>query len=209
MQWDVVDENGSKVDTLELSEAIFGLPLKGPVLHSVVKAYRSNRRQGTHATKSRSLVSGSGKKPMKQKGSGRARQGTIRAPHMYHGAVAHGPQPRNYRQQINKKTKQLSVKVALSDKVRHKKLTIINTLSFPTYSTKKAAQLISQLSLPAKVLIVDQRDDDFLYRSVRNIYGAEVQSSSYVNAEHILAHEHLVLSLPAFKVLEQRLGGKS
>lgn len=205
MLWDVLDIKGTKVDEVELADSVFAAPLKTHVLHSVVKAYRSNRRQGTHATKSRSLISGSGRKPLKQKGSGRARQGTTRAPHMYHGAVAHGPQPRNYRQQVNKKTKQLSVKIALSDKVRHRRLVIVKELPFDSYSTKNAAAIIAQLTQRPPVLIVDDRGDDYLYRSVRNIHGAQVQSCGAVNAEHILAHKHLILSLPATIALQKRL----
>lgn len=210
MIWDVVDASGAKVDQVDLLDSVFGVPLNKHVLHSVVKALRSNRRQGTHATKTRSLVSGSGKKPFKQKGTGRARQGTSRAPHMYHGAVAHGPQPRNYRQQVNKKTKQLSVKIALSDKVRHSKLVVVNNFPIQTYSTQAAFKLITQLAPDSPVsrhgvLLLDDRADQFLYRSVRNIHGADLQSSSSLNAEHILAQSTLLISLVAVQALHQRL----
>ncbi|MCY4443255.1 MAG: 50S ribosomal protein L4 [Proteobacteria bacterium] len=204
INWDVVDVQGSPVGTVELLRSVFAVPLNAHVLQSVITSYRANRRQGTHATKTRSLVSGSGKKPFKQKGTGRARQGTSRAPHMKHGAVAHGPQPRSYRQHINQKTKQLSLKVALSDKVRHKKLLVLSEFPLDGYSTKLVFQSLNSLLSRLHVLILDARDDDFLYKSSRNIYGADVVPCHQVNAEHVIAREHLIMTRPALDLIQKR-----
>lgn len=206
-----------------LPSDIYGVPMNRSLLHSVVKAYRANRRQGTHATKTRSLVSGSGRKPFKQKGTGRARQGSNRGPHMYHGAVAHGPQPRDYRQGINKKVKMLSTKVALSDKVRHKRLLLVDDLDVSSYSTRKVVSVLNTLvisrhnqrddtqksSLDPRTLIVDKRKDDYLSRSVRNIYRADTVSAALLNAENILGCEYLLLTLCAFDELNKRFADEN
>jgi large subunit ribosomal protein L4 len=210
MKWDVLNIKGQKVKTVELPETIYGLEMNEAVLHSVVKSYRANRRQGTHATKTRSLVSGGGKKPFKQKGTGEARQGSTRSPLQPGGGVAHGPQPRSYTQDINQKTKQLALCVALSDKIRHNRLTIVDDFAIATYKTKNIISALETLSKPAMgVLISDERKDDLLYKSARNIHGVEVVPSSVLNAENVLRYENIIISESALKVLEQRLNRKT
>lgn len=207
MQWNVVDMSGQKVEQAELPAEIFEVTMNESLLHSVIKAYRANRRQGTHATKTRSLVSGTGKKPFNQKGTGNARQGSTRGPHQYHGAVAHGPQPRDYRQHINKKVKQQALKIALSDKVRHNKLVIVDKITIEKYSTKFMREFLQKLLPSLKVLLVDERKDDLLYKSVRNMHGANCLAGHLVNAENILASEHLLLTSDSLSHLCQRLKG--
>lgn len=209
MELEVIDIKGKKVDKIDLPESIYGVEMNEHVLHTVVKAYQANRRQGTHSTKTRSLVSGSGKKPFRQKGTGSARQGSTRGPHQYHGAVAHGPQPRDYSQQINKKVKQLAMKVALSDKVRCDNLVVINEFSLEKHSTKKVVEVMRAIDLGDSVLITDERKDDLLHKSTRNIYGAACLSPGAINAENILRYKKLVLTETAVKAIAQRLEGGS
>jgi large subunit ribosomal protein L4 len=209
MKLDVKNLEGKKVDSIDLPESIYGVEMNEHVLHTVVKAYRANRRQGTHATKTRSLVSGTGKKPFRQKGTGSARQGSSRAPHMYHGAVVHGPQPRDYTQQINKKVKQLALKVALSDKVRNNKLVVVKDFTLEKYSTKSVVAALNALTSGVNALVSDERKDDLLHKSTRNIYGASCVLPTAMNAENILRHDTLVLSETALKAIAQRFEGEA
>lgn len=210
MKWDVINIEGKKVKSIDLPDEVYGLEMNEAVLHSVVKAYRANRRQGTHAVKTRAFVSGGGKKPFKQKGTGNARQGTSRSPLMPGGAVLHGPQPRDYTQHINHKVKQLALKVALSDKIRHKTLVIVDDFAVKSYSTKQVLQVLKNLGhQDSKVLLSDSRSDDFLYRSSRNIHRVGTVPSAQVNAEDVLGHELLIISESAVQTLGQRLQGKA
>lgn len=204
MEIEVKNTEGIAVKKIKLPEDIFSVPMNEHVLHTVCKAYRANRRQGTHATKTRSIVSGSGKKPFKQKGTGGARQGSTRGPHMPGGAVVHGPQPRDYRQDLNQKVKQLAMRIALSDKVRHGAFVVVDDFSMSGYSTKKMLGVIGKLKAE-KALFSDSEREDYLYKSVRNIFGSTCLAPSDINAENVLRHKCLVLSESALKVLEQRL----
>lgn len=205
LQWNIVDASGQTVKAIPLPEDIFGVPMNQALLHTVIKAYQANRRQGTHATKTRSLVSGTGKKPFRQKGTGSARQGSLRGPHMYHGAVAHGPQPRDYRQLINKRVKQQAVRIALSDKVRHQKLIILDHIKLNSYSTRTIRKMLAHVLPTFKALIVDECTDDFVYKSVRNLHGIHYLMSDLVHSENILKYEHLVLTESALMKLCTRL----
>lgn len=207
MKWDVINISGSVVKSIELPESIYGVEMNEAVLHSVTKAYRANRRQGTHATKTRSLVSGGGKKPFRQKGTGNARQGSSRSPLMPGGSVSHGPQPRSYRQGINQKVKRLALKIALSDKVRNEKLVLVDDYDINAYSTKQVMSALNAFGHGQKVLLADERKDDFLFKSARNIHGTDAVSSTDMNAEDILKHDAVVLTESALKALEQRLEG--
>jgi large subunit ribosomal protein L4 len=206
MKWDVINTRGETVKQVDLPQDVFGLEMNEPVLHTVVKAYQANRRQGTHATKTRSMVSGTGKKPFKQKGTGGARQGCSRSPLMPGGAVLHGPQPRDYRQAVNRKQRLLALKVALSDKVRHKKLIIVDNFEIAAYGTKAILERLKVFGHGHNVMLCDARTDDFLYKSARNIFQTGSQPSMEVNAEDILRHESLILSEAALKTLADRLG---
>ncbi|MCB9228294.1 MAG: 50S ribosomal protein L4 [Deltaproteobacteria bacterium] len=209
MKWDVINIRGEKVREVELPESIYNVDMNEAVLHSVVKAYQANRRQGTHATKTRSLVSGGGKKPFRQKGTGNARQGSSRSPLMPGGATAHGPQPRDYRQHINRKQKKLALKVALSDKARHKKLILVDDFVMNKYSTKHVLSVLGAMGNLKNALLTDERRDDFLYKSARNLHRVGVMLPGEMNSEDILRYETLVISETALKALGQRLGEES
>jgi large subunit ribosomal protein L4 len=204
MIWDVFNNKGKKVRELTLSDDVFNVEMNEGVLHSVVKAYNANRRQGTVATKTRSLVSGGGKKPFRQKGTGNARQGSSRSPLMPGGATVHGPQPRDHREFTNKKVKNLALRIALSDKARHSKLIVVDDFAIASYKTKAILELLSALETQ-KALLSDMTTQDFLYRSVRNIHGVSSVPAQEVNAENVLRYETLVISEKALKALEQRL----
>lgn len=204
MEIEIKNIEGKAVKKVTVSDDIFAVPMNEHVLHTVCKAYRANRRQGTHATKTRSKVAHSGKKPFKQKGTGNARQGSTAGPHMYGGAVAHGPQPRSYRQDLNKKVKQLAMRIALSDKARNGKLVVVDDFALSGYSTKKITGMMGSLNVE-KALFSDERKDDYLVKSVRNLYGSNCVSTNEINAEHVLRHQNLVISEAALNALQQKL----
>lgn len=206
MQVAVKNISGKQVKSIDLPEAIYGLELNDHVLHHVVKAYRANKRQGTHATKTRSTVNGGGKKPFRQKGTGNARQGTTRSPHYPGGSVAHGPQPRDYTQKVNRKTKTLALKVALSDKVRHGKFVVVDDFAVDSFSTKKVVAAMGALEAN-HALLADLEGKDFLYKSARNINGAMAKTAAELNVEDVLRYESFVISEQALEALNKRLGG--
>jgi large subunit ribosomal protein L4 len=192
MQVQVKNIQGKAVKNIDLPDAIYNVELNEHVLHHAVKAYLANQRQGTHATKTRAYVSGGGKKPYKQKGTGGARSGSTRA-HIYPGgAVAHGPQPRDYRLKLNRKVKALALRVALSDKARNGKLVVVDQLPLKALEAPKA-------------LLADVREDDYLYRSARNIHGAAAVSAKEFNVVDLLRYETLVISEKGLEALNARL----
>ncbi|NDE14049.1 50S ribosomal protein L4 [bacterium] len=207
MEIQIKDIKGKAVKTLKLPEAIYSVPMNEHVLHLVVKSYQAARRQGTHCTKTRAFVSGGGKKPFKQKGTGGARQGTSRSPLMPGGAVIFGPQPRDYREKTNQKLRQLALKVALSDKVRHGKLVVVNDFALSKYSTKHVLGALSALGV-SKAVLSDERKDDLLHKSTRNIHGTASVTPAELNAEHLLRYESLVISETALNTLHQRFEEK-
>lgn len=207
MEIQVKDIKGKAVKNIKLPEAIYGVEMNEHVLHLVVKAYQAARRQGTHSTKTRAFVSGGGKKPFKQKGTGGARQGTSRSPLMPGGAIVFGPQPRDYREKTNAKLRQLALKVALSDKVRHGKLVVVNDFAISKYSTKHVLGALGALGV-TKAVLSDERKDDLLYKSTRNIHGADSVTPAELNAEHLLRYESLVISETALNTLHQRFEEK-
>lgn len=204
MQVQVKNFQGNAVRTIDLPDAIYKVELNEHVLHHTVKAYLANQRQGTHATKTRAYVSGGGRKPYKQKGTGGARSGSTRANIYPGGAQSHGPQPRDYRLKINRKVKDLAMKVALSDKLRHGKLIVVDQIAVSSYSTKAVLGGLKALQAP-KALLADHRDDDFLYRSARNIHGAAAVSVKDFNVLDLLRYETLVISEKGLEVLNARL----
>ena len=207
MKWQVVNIQGEKLRDIELPESVFGCEMNEALLHTVVKAYRANRRQGTHATKTRSMVSGGGKKPFRQKGTGGARQGSSRSPLMEGGAVVHGPQPRDYTQQINKKVKQKAMAVALSDKVRHSRLIVVDDFAQDSFSTRKVSQSLQALGVEPGVpaLLADIAPSQHLVRSARNLKYVSAVATNEVNSEQILRSKALLLTEGAVKMLVERL----
>ncbi len=207
MQVDVFNIEGNVVKQIDLPDTVYGVKVSDAVLHSVVKAYLANKRQGTHATKTRSLVSGGGKKPFKQKGTGRARQGSSRVPVYPGGATSHGPQPRDYTQKLNQKVKSLALKMALSDRMQSKKLVVFDDFGVSSYSTKNVLKIMKTFNA-TKVLFTDERKDDYLLKSSANIYGTSCIGASELNAYNVLSHDVVFICEKALTTIQQRLEDK-
>jgi large subunit ribosomal protein L4 len=203
MQAEVKNIQGKVVKKIDLPDAIFAVELKDHVLHTAVKAYLANKRQGTHATKTRAFVSGGGKKPFKQKGTGNARQGSTRSPLNPGGAVLFGPQPRDYSQKTNKKLRQLALRMVLSEKARNGHLIVVDDFAISKPSTKHVCAALASLGVKS-ALVSDERKDDLLFKSTRNIKGSACLPPREFNAHHLLRHESLVISETAIKSLNQR-----
>lgn len=207
MKIKVKDISGNDVKEIDIPDDVYNLPLNDHIIHSVVKSYRANRRQGTASAKTRSFVSGTGAKPFRQKGTGNARQGTSRSPNMPGGAVVHGPQPRSYEQKINQKARQLALKVVLSDKVKHGKLIVVDDFTLSQFSTKHVAKALTALKVGG-ALLADERKDNFLYLSTRNLKTSTAKLPAEINAEDLLRYESFVISENGLNALHQRLGVK-
>ncbi len=190
----VKTQMGADAGTVEVDEALFGVEPNIPVLHQVVTAQLAARRRGTHSTKTRSEVSGGGAKPFRQKGTGRARQGTSRAPQMTGGGIVHGPKPRSYVQKVNKKVIRKALASALSDRVQSERLVVVNEWSFSAPKTKDAMAVMSALELLGRVVLVIGDNDDVAARSFRNIAGVQLLQQSELNAYDILCSDWLVFS---------------
>jgi len=197
---DVLDVQGKKAGTVELPAELFDVQTNVPLIHQVVVAQLAAARQGTHKTKTRAEVSGAGRKPFKQKGTGRARQGSIRAPQMTGGGIVHGPTPRNYSQRTPKKMIAAALLGALSDRARGERLHVTETLSLgENPSTKAVLELLSKIATSKHVLIVLDRDDELSRRSVRNISTVHVLSPDQLNAYDVLVSDDIIFTKPAFE----------
>ncbi|MEY4262894.1 MAG: hypothetical protein RLY88_602 [Actinomycetota bacterium] len=195
---DVLDVAGKKAGSVDLPAELFDAQTNVPLIHQVVVAQQAAARQGTSSTKRHDEVSGTGKKPFKQKGTGRARQGSLRAPQMRGGYVAHGPKPRDYDQRTPKKMKAAAVRGAVSDRARNGRLHVINEFAIGTApSTKAAAAILSQLTQRRNVLVVLDRTDDVSYKSLRNIQSVHVLPVDQLNAYDILLSDDLVFTKAA------------
>jgi large subunit ribosomal protein L4 len=188
------DVGGSELGSLALAEDIFGVVPNIPVLHQVVTAQLAAARRGTQSTKTRAEVSGGGKKPFKQKGTGRARQGSERAPHFIGGGIAFGPKPRSYKQRTPKKMVALALRSALSDRAAEGKIVVVDSWPFSPPSTKAAIQALSALGLEGKVLVVLSREDEDARRSFRNLPDVQLIKSSELNAYDILINDWIVFT---------------
>lgn len=199
----VFDVNGNKVSELALADSIFAIEPNTSAMHLAVVAYLANQRQGTQSTLTRSEVSGGGKKPWRQKGSGRARQGSTRAPQWYHGGIAHGPKPRTYGLAINKKVKRLAMKSALSSKVLDGEMIVLDALKLDAIKTKEIVKVLSALETGKKTLIVLPEKDDVIYRSARNIAGVKVSLVNTLNVYDILNCNSIVVLKDAVAKIEE------
>ena len=182
----VVDMEGKNVGTIELAESVFGIEPNAAVMHQMVVNYLAAQRQGTQSALTRSEVSGGGKKPWRQKGTGRARQGSTRAPQWTHGGIAHGPKPREYGFSINKKVRRLAMKSAFSSKVAAEELVVLDDLKLDAIKTKEVVKVLTALETGKKVLLVLPENNDVLYRSARNIAGVKVSTVNTLNVYDIL-----------------------
>ena len=203
---EVKNVEGGKAAEVELADGVFGIEPNIPVMHQVVVAYESSLRQGTHSTKNRSAVSGGGVKPFRQKGTGRARQGTIRAPQFTGGGVVFGPTPHGHEKRANNKEKKLAMRSALSGKLADSELVLLDSLTFEEPSTKKAVSVLKALGLEGKrVTIVVPDDDVETYLSFRTLPGAEVFGVTEVNTRILVDNKALVMTVDIAKQLEEVL----
>ncbi len=200
----VVNMAGEKVGSIELSDVVFGVQeLNGAVLHAAVKAYLANQRQGTQSTLTRTEVSGGGKKPWKQKGTGRARQGSTRAPQWTHGGVALGPKPRSYRITLNKKEKRIALFNAFSSKVAENALVVVDQITSDGYKTKTMTQMLQALEAGKKALIVLPAVDEHVVKSCANIPGVKTTVYNAVNVYDILNCNTLIMAQDAVRSIEE------
>ena len=200
---DVYNIEGKKVNDVELKEDIFGIIPNEELVHSVIVNYLANQRQGTQSTKTRAEVRGGGKKPWRQKGTGRARQGSIRAPHWVGGGIALGPKPRSYSYKINKKERRLAIKSCLSSKVIENELTVIDKFEFNEIKTKEVAKMLNNLKLEGKTLILLPEKNEIIQKSARNIKGVKTLSVNTINAYDLVKYKNLVVTLDTVKRLEE------
>lgn len=193
---DVYNQEAKVVKSMELSDAVFGIEPNQQAIYDSVLAYQAGLRQGTHSTKTRHFVSGSGKKPFRQKGTGRARQGSTRATQWRHGAIAFGPHPRTYSIKLNRKVRRLALKSALSEKVKESSLTVVENLSFDEIKTKKAVALLGAFGFDRKTLLVADASEDYdnAFMSFHNIPNALVISVSDLNVYDIVNADKIVFT---------------
>jgi len=199
----VFDMAGKEVGEIALCDAVFGAEVNGAVLHAAVRAYLMNQRQGTQSTLTRTEVSGGGKKPWRQKGTGRARQGSTRAPQWTHGGVALGPKPRDYRTGMNKKTKKVAICSALSAKVAAGDLIVVDAIKTEGYSTKTMVSMLKALNVTGKALVVLNGMDAAVIKSFANIPGVVTTQSNTVNVYDVLNADKFIIAKDAVAKLEE------
>lgn len=199
----VLDMKGKKVSDIDLNDSIFAIEPNMSAMHLVVVNYLANQRQGTQSTLTRSEVSGGGKKPWRQKGTGRARQGSTRAPQWYHGGIALGPKPRDYGFSINKKVRRLAMKSALSSKVAADEMIVLDNLALDAIKTKDVVAVLSAIDAGKKTLIVLPEKNDVIYKSARNIAGVKTTLVSTLNVYDILNCDKIVVLKDAASKIEE------
>ena len=199
----VMDMAGKNVGEITLSDAIFGITPNAVVMHMAVVNYLANQRQGTQSTLTRTEVSGGGKKPWRQKGTGHARQGSTRAPQWRHGGIVHAPKPRDYSYALNKKVRKLALKSALSDKVLSGDLIVLDELKLETYKTKVVADCLKAIGAGKKALIVLENNDAFAVKSIANIAGAKSAQVNTINTYDIINADTLIIVKGAVAKLEE------
>ena len=207
MNYQVYDMKGAEAGTIELNDGIFAVPVNPIVIHEAVKQYLANQRQGTQSTLTRTEVRGGGRKPWRQKGTGRARQGSIRAPQWTHGGVALGPKPRSYRITMNKKAKRLALKSAFSSKVAAEEFIVVDSLAFDAPKTKKMVEVLAALNAAGKkaLIVVDAKSDanDIVISSARNIEGVKTLYVNTLNVYDIIKHDVLIMTKDAVNKTEE------
>ena len=199
----VVDMAGKEVGEITLSEKVFGADVKASVLHAAVRVFLMNQRQGTQSTLTRTEVSGGGKKPWKQKGTGRARQGSTRAPQWTHGGVALGPKPRSYRMSLTQKTKRLALFGAMSSKVAAGEMIVVDAITATEYKTKTMKAMLEALGAEKKALIVLPEADKFVVKSCDNIPGVKTTVYNAINVYDILNCDKLIIAKGAVEKIEE------
>ena len=199
----VVNMAGAEVGTVELSDAIFGIEPNPVVVHEVVKNHLANCRQGTQSALTRAEVSGGGKKPWRQKGTGHARQGSTRAPQWTHGGIVFAPKPRSYSYVLNKKVKRLAMKSALSAKAAAGEIIVVDSIKLDSIKTKDFRAFLNAVKADSKSLVVTPAKDEIVVKSARNIPGVETTMANLMNVYDILKAKYLVLDKEALAVIEE------
>ena len=200
---DVYNIEGKKVSNIELADSVFGIEPNEKIVHSVLVNYMANQRQGTSNTKTRAEVSGGGRKPWRQKGTGRARQGSIRAPQWIKGGIALGQKPRDYSYRINKKERRLAIRSVLSSKVLENNLVVVDAMNFDAIKTKNMASALNNLKVEGKTLIVLPEKNENVQKSARNIEGVKTSLVNTINVYDLLKYNKLILTVDAVKNLEE------
>ena len=199
----VYDITGKQVSETELNDEIFGITPNEAVMHAMVVNYLANQRQGTQSTLTRTEVSGGGRKPWRQKGTGHARQGSTRAPQWVHGGIALGPKPRDYRYTLNKKVRRLAMKSALSSKVIDNNIIVLDALTLDSYKTKPIADMLKALGVQGKALIVTAESDKTVVKSAANIPGVKTATVNTLSVYDILNYDKFIVSSEAVKKIEE------
>lgn len=199
----VLDMSGAQVSTIDLCDAIFAVEVNEAILHAAVRMYLLNQRQGTQSALTRTEVSGGGKKPWRQKGTGRARQGSTRAPQWTHGGVVFAPKPRSYRTAMNKKTRQLAMKSALSSKVAGGEFVCVDAITASEYKTKTMVNMLKAIGAEGKALVVLSEKDDMVVRSLANIPGVKTAYANTINVYDILNCDKLVMAKGAVEQITE------
>ena len=199
----VFDMAGKQVAETELSDAVFGIEPNEAVMHAMVVNYLANQRQGTQSTLTRTEVRGGGRKPWRQKGTGHARQGSIRAPQWTHGGVALGPKPRDYSYTLNKKVKRLAMKSALSSKAQNENLIVVDALNLEGFKTKTIVEMLKALNVDGKALIVTAEADQKVVKSAANIPGVKTAAVNTLNVYDILNHDKFIVVKNAVEKIEE------
>lgn len=202
----LLNQTGSSVGEIELNDAVFGIAPNNNVLFDAVISQRASLRQGNHKVKNRSEVAGGGRKPWKQKGTGRARQGSIRSPQWRGGGVVFGPVPRSYSYKLPKKVRRLALRSALSAKVLEQNFIVLESLMFDAPKTKDFLKVLKDLSIEKKALFVTAELDEFVAKSARNIPGVSVVSATGINVLDLLGHDKIVVTKAAVEKIEEVLG---
>ena len=200
---DLYNLEGKKVSTVDLKEEVFGIEPNENVVHSVLANYLANQRQGTQSTKTRAEVRGGGRKPWRQKGTGRARQGSIRAPQWIKGGIALGPKPRKYSYRVNKKEKRLAIRSILSSKVLENNLVVLDKISFKDIKTKQMVNALAKNKVEGKALVMIAEKNENVEKSTRNIENVKVAVVNTINVFDLLKYNKLVLTLDTVKKLEE------
>jgi large subunit ribosomal protein L4 len=198
---EIKDVQGNVLEERELPEALFGAPINVPLMHQVVVAGQAAQRAGTHSTKTRAEVRGGGKKPWRQKGTGRARQGSIRAPQWMGGGIAHGPNPRGYEMRVNRKMKKVALRSALSDAAQNGKLAVVSGMSFDGPRTKDALGVLDAFGLEGTVLVVISASDDAIEKSFRNLAQVKIDYVGNLSTYDVLYADRLLLTTDALSAL--------
>ena len=206
MTVDVVNQQNEKIGSVDLSDEVFGGRVKVDLIHASVVRANAAERRGTHATKTRAEVSGSGKKPWRQKGTGRARVGEIRNPLWRKGGTTFGPQPRSYEYQLPRKVEKGALRAALTQKLRDGAVTVVDALSIGEIKTKAAADMLKRLGVDGKALLVDVKPEDKLALSIRNLEGLRLLPSNRVGARDVMDTRRVVMTQAALEKLQEALG---